>query len=200
MKVQYCLMMASRSTLLITLIARIMEVNPYPRWFQQLPDKHKPTSRPEANPYPRWLTKIGFCFFAFFFVVIVMGLVHHWSFGGPTQNHRLYVWRVYQQHGAPCSRALRPIITQRYFILLPASLTALRFSYQKANPFLSNYCFLSSNYRLYSLLGDKQLTKRYFTRATPSKSHHQRLNVLIREAGNKDGRHLTQERLPNLTR
>ena len=45
-----------------------MEVNPYPRWFQKLPDKHKPTLLPETNPYPRWLTKVGFCFFAFLFV------------------------------------------------------------------------------------------------------------------------------------
>jgi hypothetical protein len=70
-KVHCCLVTTNQSILRINLVVAIMEVNPYPRWFQKLPDKYKPNSLPETNPYPRWLTKIGFCFFAFFFVVML---------------------------------------------------------------------------------------------------------------------------------
>ena len=64
-------MTTTQSILRGALIAIVMEVNPYPRWFKELPEKYKPTSLPEANPYPRWLTKIGFYFFAFLFVYML---------------------------------------------------------------------------------------------------------------------------------
>lgn len=42
-----------------------MQEDLYPRWFRNLPEKHRPTSSAETTPYPKLLACLAFLFLLF---------------------------------------------------------------------------------------------------------------------------------------